>query len=105
SADHTKGRNTQRVMVSVRSLRRAVNPRSEDGVALILALAVLIFFSTVTVASVTMANSTQGTASTSAGQQNAFAYAEAGINDAESVLYAQNNSSGNPSAANLLGCA
>ena len=87
------------------AIGRLVNPRAEDGIALVLALTVLVCFSITTVAAVTMANSTTHTAASGGAQQDASAFAEAGINAAESIFYAQNTAGGNPSAANLLGCA
>ena len=61
-------------------LSRRLDPRREDGVALIVALAVLVFFSVTTVTAVSMMQSTQSTASASSAQQNAYELAEAGIN-------------------------
>jgi hypothetical protein len=52
-----------------------------------------------------MTRATQSTATTSAAQQDAFAVAEAGVNDVEALLNYQDANGGNPTAANLLGCA
>ena len=83
------------------AIRRSLDPRAEEGIALVLALTVLVFFSITTVAAVTMANSTTRSAASGGAQQNAYAMAEAGINSAEAIL---NSSSNNPSSPTLLGC-
>jgi Tfp pilus assembly protein PilX len=89
-------------MFSMGALRRSLHPRDEDGIALVLALIVLVFFSITTVAAVTMSDSSQTTAATSSYQQNATELAEAGINDAEAALNATGT---NPSSPTLFGCA
>jgi Tfp pilus assembly protein PilX len=85
-------------------LSRRLDPRREDGIALIVALGVLIVFSVTTVTAITMIESTQTTSNVSSAQQNAYELAEAGLNNAESVLYYQLANNGDPSAANLIGC-
>ena len=75
-------------------LRRALDPRAEDGIALVLVLAIVAFFSATTVTAVMMANSTQNTASGSSGQQNAYALAEAGLSDALARLNGQLDGTG-----------
>jgi hypothetical protein len=74
--------------------RLPLDPRAEDGIALVLALAILAFFSATTATAVYMVTSAQGTSSRSASQQSAEALAEAGINDALAVLNGQLDSSG-----------
>jgi Tfp pilus assembly protein PilX len=83
------------------AIRRSLDPRAEEGIALVLSLAVLVFFSITTVAAVTMANSTTRSAASGGAQQNAYAMAEAGINSAQAIL---NSASNNPSSPTLLGC-
>jgi Tfp pilus assembly protein PilX len=83
------------------SIRRALDPRAEDGIALVLALMVLVVFSITTVAAVTMANSTTSSAASGNAQQNAYALAEAGVNSAEAILNANNTNASSPT---LLGC-
>ena len=83
------------------TFRHALDPRREDGIALVLALAVIVFFSITAVTAVTMSTSTQSTANRSAAGQTAGALAEAGINTAEGVL---NSGSTNAASPTLLGC-
>src|SRR5579862_503056 len=80
-------------------LRRALDPRSEDGLALVMALLILVFLSAATATAMTMATSSSATATQSTGQQAAYALAQAGINNAEAVL---NSPSNNPASPTLL---
>jgi hypothetical protein len=91
-------------MWRIGSLRRWLNPRCEDGVTLVLALGILVFFSATTVTAVVMTRSTQTTTTRSSAGQGSYSLAEAGLNSAQASLYYQNANGGNPSAANLLGC-
>jgi Tfp pilus assembly protein PilX len=75
--------------------------RAEEGITLVLALAILMLFSITTVTAVTMARSTQETAASSSSLQTASAIAEAGVNTAEAIL---NAPSANASLPTLLGC-
>ncbi|MEI8106128.1 MAG: hypothetical protein WCH31_09880 [Actinomycetes bacterium] len=67
-------------------LLRTLDLRREEGLSLVLALGVLLVFSVTTVTASTMALSSRSTASVSNAQQNAYALAEAGLNNAMSVL-------------------
>jgi hypothetical protein len=67
-------------------LTRRLDLRGEEGLALVMVMGVLIFFSIVTVTAYTMSNSTQSTASISSGGQNSYALAETGLNAALSTL-------------------
>ncbi len=89
----------------IRFSRRRLDPASQEGLALAAVLAILAFFAMVTVTAATMASSTQETAATSDAQQGALAIAEAGVNEVEAMLNYQSANGGNPTAANLLGCA
>jgi hypothetical protein len=81
----------------------AVDVRSESGLALVLVMGILLFFSLAAVAVTTMTTSAQSTASISASGQNAYAMAETGLNNALAVL--ENSPPNNPQDPNLLGSA
>jgi Tfp pilus assembly protein PilX len=92
-------------MATLVFLRRRLDPLAEDGIALVLALIMLAFFSAATVTAITMTTSTQSTSVGGNASQNALAIAEAGINQTEAKLNYSNTNGTNPSGANLLGCA
>jgi Tfp pilus assembly protein PilX len=77
----------------------------EDGIALVLALGILIVLGIVVTAGVTYTTSNTRASGKSAARTQAREYAETAVNNAVSVLQKQITVSGNPSAANLLGCA
>ncbi len=66
-----------------------IDPRREDGIALVLAIAVMAFLSAATATALYMATSSRTTATGSSAQQNAYALAQAGLNDAVAVLNGQ----------------
>ena len=84
---------------------RALSLRAEDGLALSVTIGMVAFFSTVTVTAMSIGRSTLETAATGSSQQSALAIAEAGMNDVEAMLNYADAHGGNPSAANILGCA
>jgi Tfp pilus assembly protein PilX len=90
-------------MATLVFLRRRLDPLAEDGIALVLALIMLAFFSAATVTAITMTTSTQSTSVGGNASQNALAIAEAGINQTEAKLNYSNTNGTNPSGANLLG--
>jgi hypothetical protein len=70
-----------------------------------LVLGVVAFFTIVASTAIAMSRSTQTTAFSGSSSQIAYAIAESGVNSVESMLNYQDTHGGNPSAANLLGCA
>jgi len=84
-------------------LTRSLSLRAEDGLALVMVMGILFFFSIVTVTATTLATSTESTAAVSSGNQNSYALAETGINNALSVL--EDVPTNDPQNANLLGSA
>jgi len=70
--------------------------RREDGIALVLALVVLLFLSGAAATAMTLADSSTTTAATSNAGQTAYELAEAGVNDAEAVLQASSNTATDP---------
>jgi hypothetical protein len=84
-------------------LTRRLDLRGEEGLALVMVMGVLFFFSIVTVTAYTMANSSQSTASLSSGGQNSYALAETGLSNALATL--EDVPTNNPEDANLLGSA
>jgi len=79
--------------------------RDEDGIALVMALGIMVVLLILVFSMTSYTTSSQRSANTSAGALQATQYAEAGLNAAYSLLVAQNTTTGgNPSAANLLGC-
>ena len=85
--------------VSMSRLRLDVH--AEGGLALVMALGVLCFFSVATVTAIRMTSSTQNTAATSKASQLALANAEAGVANVEAILNGQNSNASSPT---LLGC-
>jgi Tfp pilus assembly protein PilX len=77
----------------------------EDGIALVLALGILIVLGIIVTAGVTYTTSNTRASGKSAARTQAREYAETAVNNAVSVLQRQISVSGNPSSANLLGCA
>ncbi len=77
----------------------------EDGIALVLALGILIVLGIIVTAGVTYTTSNTRASGKSAARTQAREYAETAVNNAVSILQRQISVSGNPSAANLLGCA
>lgn len=75
--------------------------RDEAGITLIVALMVMVVLTTITYTAITMAISSNGTARSSNAQQDAYELAQAGVNEAESIL---NASSANATSPTLLGC-
>ena len=71
-----------------------LDPRREDGIALVLAIAVMAFLSAATATALYMATSSRTTATSSNAQQDAYALAQAGLNDALSVLNGQLDTNG-----------
>ena len=76
------------------NLLHRLDPRAEDGIALVLALAVLVFASASTATAIYMTTSSQTTSNGGAAGQDATALAKAGLNDALAVLNGQLNSDG-----------
>src|SRR5579862_7043175 len=70
-------------------LLHRLNPRSEDGIALVLALAIMVFASATTATAIYVTTSSQTTSNSSTAQQNAYALAQAGLNDALATLNGQ----------------
>jgi len=85
------------------SFGRSFSPRAEEGIALVMALAVLVFLAAITVTTLTMANSSSSTANLSTAGQSGFELAETGLADALSTL--ENVPTNDPQNANLLGSA
>jgi len=73
---------------------RRLDPRREDGIALVLAIAVLAFLSASTATAIYIATASHATANSSSAGQNAYALAQAGLNDALSVLTGQLDTDG-----------
>ena len=71
-----------------------MDPRREDGIALVLALAVLAFLSATTATALYVVTSSHSTANDSSAKQNAYALAQAGLNDSLAVLTGQLNADG-----------
>jgi Tfp pilus assembly protein PilX len=79
--------------------------RQETGIALLMALGIMVVFTISTVAMISYTNAGQTAAQSSAGVLRATQYAEAGLNAAYSTIsYQLTLTGGNPSSANLLGC-
>ena len=66
----------------------------EDGVTLIMAIAVLAFLSASTATALYVTTSSRSTANASSARQNAYALAQAGLNDALGILTGQLNTDG-----------
>lgn len=77
----------------------------ERGIALIMALGVLIVLTIAGTSITQYTTSNVRSANTSSDRLGAKQYAEAGVNVAYSLLSQTLSSGGNPSAANLMGCA
>jgi Tfp pilus assembly protein PilX len=80
-------------------LRSSLKVHGEDGLALVMALLIMGFLAIAVVAVTQMTTSTLSTSSISEAAQTAYALAEAGINNAESVL---SNPSNTPTDPTLL---
>jgi Tfp pilus assembly protein PilX len=79
--------------------------RQEDGIALLMALGIMLVLTIATVSMISYTSSGQRATRSSAGALLATQYAEAGLNAAYSILnYQLTVTGGNPSSANLLGC-
>jgi Tfp pilus assembly protein PilX len=79
--------------------------RQEDGIALLMALGIMLVLTISTIATVSYTTSGQTAARQSAGSVRAQQYAESGLNVAYSTInYQLAITNGNPSRANLLGC-
>jgi Tfp pilus assembly protein PilX len=78
--------------------------RQEDGLALVLALGFTIVLTIFVISMISFTSSSSRSARLSAGDLMARQYAEAGLNSAYNLIINANTTSGNPSAANLLGC-
>jgi len=79
--------------------------RQETGIALLMALGIMVVLTISTVAMISYTNAGQNAARSSAGALRATQYAEAGLNAAYSTIsYQLTLTGGNPSSANLLGC-
>jgi Tfp pilus assembly protein PilX len=78
--------------------------RAEGGFALVIALAAMIVLTIVCTSVIEYTTANQRSAQSSAAGVQAQQLAEAGLDDVYSMLNYQNSNSGNPSAANLLGC-
>jgi Tfp pilus assembly protein PilX len=79
--------------------------RDERGIALVVALGVLLVLGIAVAALISVTTSNQGDAVRESNRVLAGGYAEAGINDAYGLLNYKNANGMDPSAANLLGCA
>jgi len=75
----------------------------DDGFALVLALACIVVFGILTTAAISYTTSNQQGAVESAGDLQALQYAEAGLNDAYSMLEHANSSGNDPTVPSLLG--
>ncbi|MHB8642027.1 MAG: pilus assembly PilX family protein [Gaiellaceae bacterium] len=84
-----------------RRISQRIDARSEDGIALVLALGFIVVLSIATASAMDYSSSSQRQASVSNSGQVAYALAEAGVNNAEAIL---NQSSNNASSPTLLGC-
>jgi hypothetical protein len=79
--------------------------RQETGIALLMALGIMLVLVISTTAVISYTNAGQNAARASAGALRATGYAEAGLNAAYSTIsYQLTLTGGNPSSANLLGC-
>jgi Tfp pilus assembly protein PilX len=86
---------------------RAMRKRfqQENGIALVMALGMMLVLSIMVFAMISYTTSGQRSATLSSGSVMATHYAEAGTNAAYSVISTQNNVvGGSPTAANTLGC-
>ncbi|HEY2373240.1 MAG TPA: hypothetical protein VGH82_11970 [Gaiellaceae bacterium] len=79
--------------------------RSEDGIALVMALGITVVLIIFVAGMITLTSSGGRAAQLSAGDVQSRQYSDAGLNTAYSILENQLTvSGGNPAAANLLGC-
>lgn len=79
--------------------------RREDGIALVMALGVLVVMAIVTASALAFTTSGQHSAGVSQADLQAKTYAESGLNGVHSLLTRQSTTGGTPSAPTLLGCA
>jgi Tfp pilus assembly protein PilX len=80
--------------------------RNEDGIALIMALGVMFVLAVLTTSMVAYTRANTQSASLQGSNRQASQYAESALNYAYSLIVAQKTTAnGNPTAANLLGCA
>jgi len=77
--------------------------RRDDGFALVLALACIVVFGILTTAAISYTTSNQQAAAQSSHDLQALQYAEAGLNDAYSMLVHANTIGTDPTSAGLLG--
>lgn len=85
----------------MRRVSRVLDPRSQTGFALILALGTMVVLSISVTTMIIYTTSVQRTSSISSAQQRAYALAEAGVNNAMALLYGPNANAASPV---LLGC-
>jgi Tfp pilus assembly protein PilX len=79
--------------------------RQEDGIALVMALGMMLVLSIMVFAMISYTTSGQRSANLSSSSVMSTHYAEAGTNAAYSIISTENNVvGGNPTAANVLGC-
>ena len=78
--------------------------RREDGIALVMALGITVVLIIFVASMIDYTSSNTRASRLSAGDVMALQYGEAGLNAAYSILQNQVSTSGNPAAANLLGC-
>src|ERR1700758_5066399 len=85
-------------------LCRGLDVRREDGIALVVALGVLLVLTVTTVTAVTMATGSQSTTDLSSAGQTAYENAEGGINNAEAMLNYDITNNIDPSTPTIFGC-
>src|SRR3954470_16614964 len=86
-------------------MRRWRLVRDESGIALVLALGILVVLAIVVTGGVTYTTSNTRASGKSTARIQARQYAETALNQAMSILTQQIATNGNPTAANVLGCA
>src|SRR3954453_13631173 len=86
-------------------MRRWRLVRDESGIALVLALGILVVLAIVVTAGITYTTSNTRASGKSTARIQARQYAETALNQGMSILTQQIAVGGNPTAANLLGCA
>src|SRR3954454_14452889 len=86
-------------------MRRMRRLRDERGMALVLALGILLSFAIMITGVIDYTSSNSRSSSRDASAVSAEQYADAGLNNAYSIINYANTSAANPTAANLLGCA
>jgi Tfp pilus assembly protein PilX len=86
-------------------MRRWRLVQEESGIALVLALGILVVLAIVVTAGVTYTTSNTRASGKSTARIQARQYAETALNQGMSILTQQIATNGNPTAANILGCA